>query len=178
MDLAAQCGVRCPPTAAVGSADEIAHWLVQNPGSAVVKTDGSWGGRETRVICTAAEGRKAWRQLSRPPGLARCIKRLLVERDPWPLRSRLTGYRPRVSIQSYVDGDAGNAAVACLDGHMLGAVQAAVMQSNGPTGPSTVVRLVEHPEMLAAVRTLVSRLRMSGLVGLDFFWRRAAAEPT
>ncbi len=168
MEIATQCGVRCPATAAVGSADDIARWLVQNPGAAVLKTDGSWGGRETRLICTEADARKAWRQLSRPPGLARCIKRLLLERDPWPLRSRLSGDRPRLSIQSYVDGSAGNAAVACLDGDMLGAVQAAVVQSKGPTGPSTVLRVVEHAEMLDAARTMVNRLRMSGLIGLDF----------
>ena len=58
--------------------------------------------------------------------------------------------------------------MACLDGEMLGAVQAEVMQSDGPTGPSTVLRVVEHPEMLAAARAMVKRLRMSGLVGLDF----------
>ncbi len=168
MEIAAECGIRCPPTAAVRSAADITQWLVRNPGPAVVKTDGSWGGREIRVIRAETEVRKAWRQLSRPPGIARCVKRALLERDPWPLRARLTGCRPRLSIQSYVDGEPGNAAVACLDGDMLGAVQAAVVRSNGPTGPSTVLRVVEHPEMLAAARTMVDRLQMSGLVGLDF----------
>jgi thioesterase domain-containing protein len=168
MDIAAECGVRCPPTGAVRSAEDITTWLDRHPGPAVLKTDGSWGGRGTRVIRTAADACKAWRQLSRPPGLARCVKRVLVERDPWPLRARLTGYRPRVSIQAYVEGVPGNAAVASLDGELLGAVQAEVVQTNGPTGPSTVLRIVEHPEMLAAARTMVERLHASGLVGLDF----------
>jgi thioesterase domain-containing protein len=168
MDIAASCGVRCPPTAAVRSAAGITDWLVRHPGPAVLKTDGSWGGRGTRVIRTDADVRKAWRQLSRPPSLARCVKRLLVERDPWPLRARLAGYRPRLSIQSLVEGSPGNAAVACLDGELLCAVQAEVVRCNGATGPSTVVRVLEHPEMLAAARTMVQRLRLSGLVGLDF----------
>jgi thioesterase domain-containing protein len=168
MDFAAECGVRCPPTAAVQSAADIAEWLTRHPGPAVLKTDGSWGGRGTRMIRNAADVSKAWRQLSRPPSFARCIKRALVERDPWPLRARLIGYRPRLSIQSYVDGTPGNAAVACLDGDLLGAVQAEVVRGDGPTGPSTVVRVFEHPEMLAAARIMVNRLRMSGLVGLDF----------
>jgi thioesterase domain-containing protein len=168
MDIAADCGVLCPPTAAVRSAADIRQWLAQHPGPAVVKTDGSWGGRETRVIHTVADARKTWRQLSAPPGIARCVKRLLFECDPWPLRGRLTGCRPRLSIQAYVEGTPGNAAVACLDGELLGAVQAEVVRADGPTGPSTVLRVVEHPEMLATVRTMVDRLQMSGLCGLDF----------
>jgi thioesterase domain-containing protein len=168
MDTAAECGVRCPPTAAVGSAEDIARWLGRHPGPAVLKTDGSWGGRETRVIHGAHDARKAWRQLSRPPGFARCVKRALYERDPWPLRARLDGRRPRLSIQAFVEGSPGNVAVACLEGEVLGAVQAEVLQANGPTGPSTVLRVVEHPEMLATARAMVRRLRLSGLVGLDF----------
>jgi thioesterase domain-containing protein len=168
MDIAAECGLRCPPSAAVQSVAELLQWLAQHPGPAVLKTDGSWGGRETRVIRTAVDARKAWRQLSRRPAMARCVKRMLVERDPWPLRARVTGCRPRLSIQSFVEGEPGNAAVACLDGELLAAVEAEVVQADGPTGPSTVLRVVEHPEMLAAATTMVSRLRMSGLVGLDF----------
>jgi thioesterase domain-containing protein len=168
MDIAAECGVLGPPTAAVQSAADIRQWLTRHPGSAVLKTDGSWGGRETRVIHTVADAHKAWRQLSGPPGIARCVKRVLFERDPWPLRARLTGYRPRLSIQAYVEGAPGNAAVACLDGELLGAVQAEVVRADGPTGPSTVLRVIEHPQMLATVRTMVNRLQMSGLCGLDF----------
>jgi thioesterase domain-containing protein len=168
MDIAAEVGVLSPPTAAVQSVAEINEWLSEHPGPAVLKTDGSWGGRETRVIHTGAGVRKAWRQLSHPPRFARSLKRLLIERDPWPLRARLSGYRPRLSIQSYVAGVPGNAAVACLNGELLGAVQAEVVQADGDTGPSTVLRVVEHPEMLAAARTMICRLRMSGLCGLDF----------
>jgi hypothetical protein len=168
MDIADECGIRCPPTARVRSAPEVREWLAEHPGAAVLKTDGSWGGRGTRLIRTEAEARKAWRQLSRPPGLVRCLKRALIERDPWPLRARLAGHRPRLSIQSYVEGTPGNAAVACRDGEVLGAVQAEVLQTNGPMGPSTVLKIVEHPEMLATARGLVRRLKMSGLIGLDF----------
>ena len=168
MAIAAECGVRCPQTAAVRSRADVTRWLGQHRGPAVLKTDGSWGGRETWVIRTAADVGKGWRRLSRPPAVARCIKRLLVERDPWPLRARLAGYRPRLSIQSYVDGVPGNAAVACLEGEPLGAVQTEVVRGVGSTGPSTVVRIVQHPEMLAAVRAMVERLHMSGLIGLDF----------
>lgn len=168
MAMADACGVRCPPTAAVRSVADITEWMARHPGPAVLKTDGSWGGRGIKIIAAAGDERKAYRQLSRPPSIARCIKRLVLERDPWPLRGRLTGFRPELSIQSYIDGVPGNVAVACVKGDLLGAVQAEVVRGSGATGPSTVVRVVEHPEMLAAARTMVDRLQMSGLVGLDF----------
>jgi biotin carboxylase len=168
MELAVECGIRCPETAAVESPADVNRWLDRHAGPAVLKTDGSWGGRETWVVRTDADVARAWRRLSRPPALARGVKRLLVERDPWALRARLAGHQPRLSIQSFIEGAAGNAAVACLDGEVLGAVQAEVVRGCGATGPSTVVRIVEHPEMRAAAEAVVKRLRLSGLIGLDF----------
>ena len=60
-----------PPTAPVRSAAAVEQWLAQHSGPAVLKTDGSWGGRETCVIRSATDVRHAWRRLSRPPGIAR-----------------------------------------------------------------------------------------------------------
>jgi hypothetical protein len=67
-----------------------------------------------------------------------------------------------------VEGEPANIAASCLDGELLGAVQARVVRSNGKFGPSTVIRVIEHPEMLATARGLVRELRLTGLCGLDF----------
>ena len=117
---------------------------------------------------TREEAVRAWRKLSRPPGWARVAKRLLVDRDPWPLRSRLTGRRPVVSVQAYVEGSPANVAAACLDGDVLGAVQAEVIRSDGQLGPSTVIKVVDDAEMRAAAEVIARRLRLTGLCGLDF----------
>ena len=92
----------------------------------------------------------------------------MVEGDPWPLRARLAGTRPTLSIQTYVAGRPANAAVACFQGASLGAVQAVVIESDGPTGPSTVLQVVDNPDMSYAVKSIVSNLELSGLCGLDF----------
>ena len=105
-------------------------------------------------------------KLSRPPGWARVAKRLVIDRDPWPLRARVTGRRPVVSVQMYVDGAPANVAVACLDGEVLGAVQADVVQSDGQLGPSTVIKLVDDAELLAAVGEMARCLRPDGVVRL------------
>jgi thioesterase domain-containing protein len=168
MEVARAAGVLCPPTAVVHSVGDISAWLRRNPGPAVLKTDGSWGGRGVAILHTEAEGRRAWRELRRRTPLARAVKRLLVERDPWALRARFAGTRPTLSIQSYVAGRPANAAAACYRGTALGAVLAEVIESHGPTGPSTLVRVIDNPDMAYAVKSIVSHLELSGLCGLDF----------
>lgn len=168
MAMAREAGVVCPPTAVVRSAGDICAWFDRNPGPAVLKTDGSWGGRGVAILRTEADGRRAWREMSRGPSFARALKRLVVARDPWDFRARLTRTRPTLSIQSYVAGRPANAAVACVQGTPLGTVQAEVIESDGPTGPSTVVRVIDNPDITYAVKSLVSNLELSGLCGLDF----------
>ena len=168
MAIAEDSGVLCPATATVRSASDVSEWLQRNPGPAVLKTDGSWGGRGVAILHTEAEGRRAWREMRRRPPIARALKRLVVERDPWPIRARIAGTRPTLSIQSYIPGRAANVAVACFRGTPLGVVQAEVIASNGATGPSSVLRFVDHPDIAYAVKTIVSNLELSGLCGLDF----------
>ena len=134
----------------------------------MLKTDGSWGGRGVAILRGESDGRKAWREMRRRPPLARALKRLVVARDPWDLRALMAGTRPTFSIQSYVAGRPANAAVACFRGTTLAAVQAEVIESAGKTGPSTVLRLIENPDMAYAVKSVVNNLELSGLCGLDF----------
>ena len=141
MAMAHDAGVLSPHTEIVRSAGDISSWFERNPGRAVLKTDGSWGGRGVAILHTEAEGRRAWREMRRRPQLARALKRLVLERDPWPLHARFAAKRPTLSIQSYVAGRPANAAIACFKGTSLGSVQAEVIESHGPTGPSTVLRV-------------------------------------
>jgi len=173
MVAAQEEGVLCPPTARVRGLADVEAWMAAHPGPAVLKTDGSSGGREVIVVADRAAAARAWRRLSAPPGLVRAAKRLLVDGDPWSLRARLTGERPSLSVQAFVDGRPANAAVACQDGRVLGAVYAEVVRSDGAAGPATVVRILQHPQMAAAVAAMVRRLRLTGLCGFDFMLEAA-----
>jgi len=176
MSVAEECGVRCPRTAVADSLAGVLEW-VEREGGAVLKTDGSWGGRGVAIARDARSAELAWRRLSRPPTWSRVAKRFLLDRDPWPLRARLAGRRPVVSVQTYVDGSAANVAAACLDGEMLGAVQAEVVCSDGRLGPSTVIRLSDDPEMLTAAAEMARRLRLTGLCGFDFVRETGTGHP-
>ena len=176
MSVAEECGVRCPRTAVADSLAGVLEW-VEREGGAVLKTDGSWGGRGVAIARDARSAELAWRRLSRPPTWSRVAKRFLLDRDPWPLRARLAGRRPVVSVQTYVDGSPANVAAACLDGEMLGAVQAEVVCSDGRLGPSTVIKLSDDAEMLTAAAEMARRLRLTGLCGFDFVRETGTGHP-
>jgi hypothetical protein len=172
MGMAAESHVRAAETTQVATAHDARTWVNQH-GPAVLKTDGSWGGRGVVIAHDAPEAEAAWDRLSRPPNTVRIVKRFPVERDPWPLRMRIRGLRPTISIQTYVPGRPGKVAAACLRGALLGAVQAEVVRSDGPLGPSTVLRIIDHPDMLDTARTMAGRLGISGLCGFDFILEEA-----
>jgi hypothetical protein len=71
-------------------------------------------------------------------------------------------------MQRFVPGRPANAAVACWQGKVLASVLVEVLESIGPTGAATVVRVISHPGMSRAVELMVGRLKLSGLCGFDF----------
>jgi hypothetical protein len=134
----------------------------------VLKADGTSGGEGVKIIRTPAEAVKAWRKLHAPLDLARVIHKIGVERDlhqilPWILRRRRT-----VSIQPFISSRDANIAVACWKGELLGAISLDVLQTTRPRGPAALVELSQDDQMLAAARTMVKALNLSGLCGFDF----------
>lgn len=172
MAVAEASGVRCPSTALVRSAADVRAWMDQHRVAAVIKTDGSWGGREVVLADTAEEAVLAFNRLSKFPRWTLIAKRWIVDRDPWPLRNRLRDRQPAVSIQAFIDGQPANVATACLNGDLLGAVQTKVLRTAHPFGPSTVVRLKEYPEMRRTAESMVRALGVTGFCGFDFVVER------
>jgi len=168
MDAAAAAGVRHPATAQVEDRRALRAWLDRHGYPAVVKTDGSWGGSGVAVVRSEPDALRAFDLLARPPGLLRTVKRLLVNGEADLVGPCLRRRRPGVSVQAYVAGPLANAAVACFEGRVLAAVYCEVVRCKDSTGPATVVRIVEHPDMAEAVRRTVRHLGLSGLVGFDF----------
>jgi len=67
--------------------------------------------------------------------------------------------------------------LAAWRGELLGLVSVEVLCTQGPTGASTVVRLIRNAEIERAARVLVSRLGLSGFHGLDFILEEATGAP-
>jgi hypothetical protein len=161
-------GIRAPDMVRVTMVDELKAALDQVGLPAVMKVDGTWGGLGVRVVHSLAEATTALKALSRPVGAVRALKRLVVDRDPFFLQPVFTGPSPVVNVQRFVEGIPANSAVACWNGELLASISVAAMRTRGPQGASTVVRVIDHPEMTEAGAKLVRRLGLSGFCGFDF----------
>jgi len=168
MKLAEEEGIRVPATAIVANDDELRARISEWDLPIVLKSDGTSGGDGVRIARSLDEAQQAFRTLQAPPLLARAVKRALLDQDTrwvWPslLRRRST-----VNAQAFVAGSEATSTVACWQGTVLASLHFEVLSKQDASGPSTVVRLIEHPEMSAAAERMVRRLNLSGMYGFDF----------
>lgn len=168
LSLAGQAGVRVPESASIDSPAALEQWIATHPAPFVLKADGSWAGFGVRILSSAEAARKAYRHMTRPIGLRLALRETILEGDRFALKTWLQRQSPAISIQSHVDGWPANIGVACWKGEVLATISAEAVATESATGPSTVARIIENPEMLEAAKKVVAALGISGLVGFDF----------
>jgi hypothetical protein len=168
LNLAREEGLRAPKTKLINSLDDLKAWCVGDTLPVVLKVDGTWGGNGVKVAHTSAQAEAFFSELTRMPGAAALIKRMLLDRDRFWLRSLWHRARPALCAQSLVHGRAANCAAVCWEGKVLAAIGVEVVSTRRSEGPATVVRVVDNPEMILAADRIARRLRLSGFFGLDF----------
>lgn len=166
LHAAAEQGIRVPRTQALQSAADLDTW--QAPLPWLIKTDMSWGGAGVRIVASREEAQRAVRSMSRPLGAARALKRLLINRDGFWLQPWLARFAASTIVQQYVKGSPANIAITCHEGEVIAHLAVRALATQGATGASTIVEVIEHAEMLAAARALARRFHLSGFHGLDF----------
>jgi ATP-grasp domain-containing protein len=174
--IARQAGLRAPEMRSVESAAQLQDALSEIGLPAMLKVDGTWGGTGVVAVHTPKQAERARSLLAQRVGPARALKRLVVNRDPYHLRPWLSRATPRVSVQRFIQGRPANSAVACWNGEVLAAIHVEVLAVQPNFGTSSVVRVIEHPDMAKAAATLVRRLGLSGFCGLDFVIEDATGE--
>lgn len=177
MTAAQEAHVRVPETRQVHSENDIRGWFMSHPGVAIVKLDGTWGGRGVQIVGSERQATEAWLRFTAPETPAKALKRWIIDRDPlafWPKQSHESR---AVSIQKFIPGRPANTMLAAWRGELLGLVSVEVLCTQGPTGASTVVRIIRHPEIERFARALVSRLGLSGFHGLDFILEEGSGAP-
>jgi hypothetical protein len=168
IDIARSVGVRAPEMQRIEEPADLGRWIDAHGLPVVLKTDRSWGGRGVAVALDREQAVRLWRRLSRGPSILRALKRVIVNADPGPLRDWWRGRRPCVNAQVHVNGRDANVALAVRDGMVLAALAVEVLQTRHTNGPAKLVRVIDHPGMLLASRKIMQRLRLTGLVGIDF----------
>jgi hypothetical protein len=167
MDLALAERIRIPAAGRLSCAADLEDWGAENGFPAVIKMDRSWGGLGVTVVRSIEQARDALRSAG-PPSLFRALSGLIVRRDASHLLARFRRERPSVTVQKFVVGTPANRAVACWQGEVLAGISVAALQTQSPTGPATVVRVIDNEDMTTAATKLVRALGLTGLCGLDF----------
>ncbi len=168
MALAEAEGVLVPKTTVVLEQKEVDFWLRDHKLPAVMKMDCTWGGQGVSIVRNYDEAMHAFRTMSARPAIARAFARMLLDRDPAVFLNALKMERRTITLQDYIPGTPANRAVACWRGKVLAGISVEAMKTQHPTGPATVVRIIENPEMSESVDRLVRKLGVSGLWGVDF----------
>jgi carbamoylphosphate synthase large subunit len=166
--VAKELDIAVPETEILADVRSVRAWFSNHPFPAYMKADGTSGGVGVRRIERQEQAEQAFERLASPPGTLRTWKRALIDEDrrlvaPWLRRSR-----PVVSVQSVIQGQEANCAIACWQGRVLACIGVQVVERSEKHGPATVIRLVDNAEMLTAAEKIAGRLGLSGLYGLDF----------
>jgi hypothetical protein len=168
LKLAGEQGIRAPRTSPINTPEELESWMKRERFPWVLKADHTWGGGGVEVVHSAGEVQRSLTQLARLFRPARALKRTLINRDSFWLWSWWHGSQHALSAQSYIQGRPANCSVVCWEGRVLAGIGVAVIVSEGLTGPASVVRIVDNPEMTFAAERIAARLGLSGFFGLDF----------
>jgi thioesterase domain-containing protein len=168
IEMARAAGVKAPLTRRIESPVELEKWIDAHGLPVALKTDGSWGGRGVAIARDREEAVRLWQGLSGRPSLSRALKRALINADLSFLRDLWRGRRPCVHAQVHVAGRDANVALAVRDGEVLAAIAVEVLETRCRNGPAKIVRVIDHPGILAAARKVMGRLRLTGLAGIDF----------
>ena len=170
---ARQAGLAAPLMRALNGPEDLQQWIGTEGLPAVLKTDGSWGGMGVVIARDTDQARRDYARLAAGSGLIRSVKRALFNHEPDLFLALLAGRRPVVNAQTYVVGSDANIAVACWQGRLLASISVEVLETSHRYGPATVVKVIDHPEMLETARRVVAQYRLGGLVGMDFILEAA-----
>ena len=114
--------VHIPQTDPIGNLRQLRQWIDKYGLPAVLKLDGSWGGRDVIMIRDRAAAAPAYLKMQLHRSLFRRIKTAFSSRDIEPLLTYFRTRTPGVSVQSFVSGRLANCAVACWKGEILASI--------------------------------------------------------
>lgn len=168
MKVAEEEGIRGPTTQVISNTADLMEWTVSMGFPVVLKSDGTSGGDGVRIARTPQEAENAFHALQARPSLARAAKRTLVDRDARSVWPSILRNQPVISAQTFVEGREATSTIACWKGTVLAGLHCEVLNKHYATGPATVLRLIENPDMSTAAEKIARRLGLSGIHGLDF----------
>jgi hypothetical protein len=168
LEAARALGIAVPLTIAVSNPQALEQAVAETGFPAAIKLDGSWGGDGIVIANDAAEARAAFRKLSHLASPLSKAARALRRRDAGYWWDILQPGPTGICVQRAVTGRNATCSVAAWKGDVMGALCADVVATRDAFGPSSVLRIVDAPEMIDAACEIAAKFGLSGLHGLDF----------
>jgi len=135
-----------------------------------LKRDGSWGGIGVAPFRSMKEAAWAWYHIAKPLGVLSAVSWCLENQSLFPVMMCIRQRRAssRQHIQAWVAGRVIKCGMLCRDGEVLAVITFVALRMRGTTGPSSVMEIIERPQVNEIARVLVADLKLSGAYGLDF----------
>lgn len=167
-DLSRLPDVHIPHTAAIDGVTDLFDWVRQHGLPAVLKLDGSSGGKDVIAIRRVSEIVPCFLRMRLQKSWVRRLKSFLVNGDGEALLAANKFSTAQICVQSYVTGRLANCTVACWHGDVRASAAVEVLQRTSDFGVASVVRRVKGEGMIASARSIVRHLDLSGIFGFDF----------
>src|SRR5262249_41892836 len=85
---------------------------------------------------------------------------------------------PVIAAEQYIDGEPANCVAACWQGEIVAALSVSVIEMNPrPIGPSTLVQIIDNPEITRMTAHIARHFGLSGISGFHFVLERDTASP-
>jgi len=176
--LAESLKIQIPMTVLLRSEQEAADYASSWSYPAVVKLDGTNGGRGVAIVSTPLELLDAYRRLRRKPSFLSSLKRRVVDNDVMAFFKPGTTLPPQeISLQSFVTGTPANAMYSCFRGKLLADIQVRTICSQHAAGAALIVERINDLRIENAGRKLAQALSLSGFLGLDFILENGTGTP-
>jgi len=177
LTLAESLQIRIPQTVPLRSLEDATFHAKSWSYPALVKRDGTVGGRGVIVVRTPSELLDAYHRLRQSPSVFAKVKRRLVDDDVLAFSSSSALPPQEISLQQFVAGRPANAMYSCLRGELLASLQVRTVCAQHATGAALIVERINDPRVEEAGRKLAKALTLSGFFGLDFILENGSSQP-
>ena len=175
--LAESLQIRTPRTVLLRSLEDAVSYGTAWNYPAVIKRDGTSGGRGVTVIRTPQELVDAYCRLRQEPSAFARLKRFVVDDDVLAFAQLGSFFPQEISLQEFVAGTPANAMYACFQGEVLACLQVRTVCAQHATGAALIAERINDPRIEDAGRKLAKALALSGFIGLDFLLEDGQGSP-
>lgn len=167
LDSARSVNIRTPLNYCVVNFDSALHFVQELGYPVVLKADQGFGGQEVVICQSESDLLKGFDQLMFPR--RECLASIVKYKIKAFFLVNWIKQQTGISIQEYVSGRMSYISFFAHDGELLSGVIALTLE-NYPDGlgPGSVIKIIDHPEILEAAKKIVKLTGYTGFGGLDF----------